>query len=85
MIPRINLFTRFLKTLDTQDRIQTVMSASITQDMIGRYKNAVEENAQLRDENGNLRVRNYELNRELDVTYRKLWSLEIEGGGHKGF
>ncbi|CAD0107340.1 unnamed protein product [Aureobasidium uvarum] len=60
------------------------MSASITQDMVGKYKKAVEDNARLRHDNEILRVRNYELKRELDEAYRKLWSLEIEGDGHRG-
>jgi hypothetical protein len=52
--------------------------------MVQKFKNAAEENAELRSENKklctdneNLRVRNYELKRELEGAQRQLWDREI--------
>jgi FtsZ-binding cell division protein ZapB len=84
MIPRINLLARFLKTATTQTRTQTTITATITPVMVQKFKNAAEENAELRSENKklctdneNLRVRNYELKRELEGAQRQLWDREI--------
>jgi hypothetical protein len=84
MIPRISLLARFLKTATIQTRAQTTITATITPAMVQKFKNAVEENAELRsenkkllDEDENLRIRNYELKRELEEAHRQLWDREI--------
>jgi CRISPR/Cas system-associated endonuclease/helicase Cas3 len=84
MIPRINLLTHFLKTATTQARAQTTITATISPAMVQRFKNAVEANEKLRDENKvlrvekeDLRVKIYELKRELEEAHRQLWDREI--------
>jgi hypothetical protein len=43
--------------------------------MVRKFENAVAENLELRSEN--LRVKSYELKRELEEAHRQLWSREI--------
>ncbi|THY13107.1 hypothetical protein D6D01_08429 [Aureobasidium pullulans] len=57
---------------------QNSVQARITKAMCHTVESASEENERLVDENEGLGLRNYELKRELEEVYRKLWETEIE-------
>ncbi|KAH0355689.1 hypothetical protein KCU83_g1942, partial [Aureobasidium melanogenum] len=90
MSSRIDLLTRFLKTATTQNCTSTIAATASLgtfqklKEVVEDNKNLLAENKEQLVDNENLRVRSYELKREVEEAYRQLWGQEIEGGWHKG-